>query len=95
MEDTWEAFVKIYKEAKLFKNHGWIHLEKMLMIMPVVPNGPHVFFPSQGLSGVNSFLDHDDDILPYAINTQDDEDAYPVTAAPAAATVSCSHSFND
>jgi hypothetical protein len=49
MEDTWEAFVKIYKEAKLFKNHGWIHLEKMLMVMPVVPNGPHVFFPSQGL----------------------------------------------
>ena len=31
------------------------------MVMPAVLNGAHVFFPSQGLSGVNSF---DDDMFP-------------------------------
>jgi hypothetical protein len=58
-------------------------------------NGAHVFFPLQGLSGVNSFTDHDDNLLPIATNTQDAEDAYPVAAAPAAAMVRCSHSFNN
>jgi hypothetical protein len=95
MEDAWEAFVKIYKEVKPFKNHSWIHLEKMLIVMPAVLNSAHVFFPSQGLSGVNSFPDHDDNTLSFATNTQDDKGAYPVTAAPAAATVRCSHSFNN
>ncbi|KAN0138594.1 hypothetical protein V8E53_003582 [Lactarius tabidus] len=42
---------------------------------------------SVGLSGVNSFTDHDDNLLPIATNTQDAEDAYPVAAAPAAAMV--------
>jgi hypothetical protein len=54
MEQEWSKFVKIYKEAKLFKNHGWVHLEKMTEIMPVALRGLHVFRPSQGVTGMDT-----------------------------------------
>ena len=99
MEDAWEAFIKIYKEAKPFKNHSWIHLEAMSTVMPTTLNGAHVFFPSQGLSGVNSFPNGDEDMLLYAADTQDNADAHLFNAAPAVAIlpvkVSRSHHFYD
>jgi hypothetical protein len=69
MEDVWEDFLKVYKEAKPFKNHGWVHLDKMMMIMPATIKGTHVFRPPQGLSGVNSFPNDYDDVP----NTQEEE----------------------
>jgi hypothetical protein len=54
MEQEWSKFVKIYKEAKPFKNHGWVHLEKMTEIMPVALRGLHVFRPSQGVTGMDT-----------------------------------------
>lgn len=54
MEQEWAKFVKIYKEAKPFKNHGWVHLEKMTDIMPVTLRGTHVYRPSQGITGMDT-----------------------------------------
>ena len=45
MEDAWEAFIKVYREVNLFKNHDWIHLEIMSTVMLIVLNSAHVFFP--------------------------------------------------
>jgi hypothetical protein len=54
MEQEWSKFVKIYKEAKPFENHGWAHLEKMTEIMPVTLRGTYVFRPSQGVTGMDT-----------------------------------------
>jgi hypothetical protein len=96
MEDAWDDFLKIYRDAKPFKNRGWIHLEKMTIIMPATIKGTHVFRPSQGLSGLTSFHNYDEDMPPYSANTQEEEDegASPVIAAPAAIVVRLFHCFN-
>ena len=86
MENVWGDFLKIYREAKPFENHGWIHLEKMIIIMPASLKGYHVFHPLQGLSGIGSLSDDNEDIPPYAANTQEedetanDEGAHPTAA---------------
>ena len=73
MEDAWADFLKTYKEAKPFKNKGWVHLEKMSSIMPATVKGTHVFRPSQGLSGMDAFDDNED--LPiYPIGSQEEEE---------------------
>ncbi|KIJ90288.1 hypothetical protein K443DRAFT_15360 [Laccaria amethystina LaAM-08-1] len=53
MEPEWAKFIKIYKDAKPFKNHGWVHLEKMTEIMPVTLHGTYVYRPSQGITGMD------------------------------------------
>lgn len=54
MEHEWVKFIKVYKDAKPFKNRGWIYLERMSDIMPVTLRGTYVFRPSQGMTGMNS-----------------------------------------
>ena len=86
MEDAWGDFLKIYREAKPFKNHSWIHLEKMTIIMLASLKGYHIFHPLQGLSGIGSLHDNTEDMPPYTANTQeedetaDDKDAHPTAA---------------
>lgn len=53
MEAEWAKFIKVHKEAKPFKNRGWVHLEVMTEIMPATLRGTYVFRPSQGISGMN------------------------------------------
>ncbi len=53
MEPAWAKFVKVYKEARHFKNQGWVHLEKMTEIMPKKLQGMYVYRPSQGVTGMN------------------------------------------
>ncbi|KAF8964770.1 hypothetical protein BDZ97DRAFT_1918729 [Flammula alnicola] len=74
MEDTWSDFLKVHKDAKPFKNKGWVHLEKVSLLMPATVKGKHVFRPSQGLSGMDPFDEDDDDLPPFPANTQVDED---------------------
>ncbi|KAF9476666.1 hypothetical protein BDN70DRAFT_882131 [Pholiota conissans] len=52
MESQWETFLKSHSLARPFKNHGWIHLEKVTMIMPATLRGHHVYLPSQGTVGL-------------------------------------------
>jgi hypothetical protein len=42
----------IPKEAKPFRNRGWVHLESVSVIMPATVRGVNVFCPSQGLTGL-------------------------------------------
>ena len=66
---------------------------------PTTLNGAHIFFPSQGLSGVNLFPNGDEGMLLYAADTWDNEDTHLFNAAPAAAIspmkVGHSHHFKD
>ncbi|KAG6843252.1 hypothetical protein H0H93_001667, partial [Arthromyces matolae] len=34
MEDAWRQFLSVHKDAKPFKNAGWVHREKMAKLMP-------------------------------------------------------------
>jgi len=52
MEPAWADFLKGLKDAKPFKNHGWVHRAIMVLIMPVAVRGTHVFRPSQGITGM-------------------------------------------
>ncbi|KAF8155459.1 hypothetical protein B0H34DRAFT_859849 [Crassisporium funariophilum] len=54
MEPEWEKFVMLHKDAKPFKNQGWIHLKVMTKIMPTTLCGTHVFRPTQGISGLDA-----------------------------------------
>ncbi|KAF9536916.1 hypothetical protein CPC08DRAFT_824753 [Agrocybe pediades] len=54
MEDQWALFLKSHPLAKPFKNHGWVHLEKVREIMPATLRGVNVFVPSQGTTGLMS-----------------------------------------
>ena len=54
MEQEWVKFLKIHKDAKPFKNRGWVHLEKMTEIMPVTLRGTYVYRPSQGVTGMDA-----------------------------------------
>ncbi|KJA17246.1 hypothetical protein HYPSUDRAFT_111945, partial [Hypholoma sublateritium FD-334 SS-4] len=42
IETHWETFLKSHPLAKPFKNHRWIHLEKMTQIMPATLRGTYV-----------------------------------------------------
>ncbi|GLB36664.1 hypothetical protein LshimejAT787_0309510 [Lyophyllum shimeji] len=68
MEDAWNAFIKVYKDAKPFKHKGWVHLEKMTQLMPATVKGTHVFCASQGTSGLDTA---EDDVT---AQQEDDED---------------------
>ncbi|KAF8952273.1 hypothetical protein BDZ97DRAFT_1682107 [Flammula alnicola] len=74
MEDTWSDFLKVHKDAKPFKNKGWVHLKKVSLLMPATVKGKHIFRPSQGLSGMDPFDEDDDELPPFPANTQVDED---------------------
>ncbi|KAF9524882.1 hypothetical protein CPB83DRAFT_909648 [Crepidotus variabilis] len=54
MEPAWALFLKSSKDAKPFKNHGWVHLATMTLIMPATVRGTHVFWPSQGITGMGA-----------------------------------------
>ena len=61
MEPAWADFVKSQPLAKPFKNKGWVHLEKMTELMPATIKGAHVFCPSQGVSGLDTFFEETQD----------------------------------
>ncbi|KDR71951.1 hypothetical protein GALMADRAFT_213445 [Galerina marginata CBS 339.88] len=93
MEDAWRDFLLIHKDAKPFKNKGWVHLEKMTMLMPTTVRGTYVFRPSQGISGMDPFQDDDDSLPPGILETQEEhnveeeeatqhEEAAPVPLIP-------------
>lgn len=93
MEDAWADFIKVHKDAKLFKNKGWVHLEKVTSLMPATVKGTHVFRPSQGMSGMDPFDEDDDDLPPNVLTTQEgstvaDDDIAPPQVV-ASAPVSC------
>lgn len=52
METNWEIFLRSHPLAKPFKNHGWIHLEKMTQIMPATLRGTYVYVASHGTTGL-------------------------------------------
>jgi hypothetical protein len=52
MENHWATFLKSHPLAKPFKNHGWIHLDQITLIMPATLRGTHVYLPSQGTTGL-------------------------------------------
>ncbi|KAN0141121.1 hypothetical protein V8E53_000877 [Lactarius tabidus] len=86
---AWSLFCGIHKEAKPFRNRGWVHLERMSEIMPATVRGMNVFCPSQGLSGLDRGRDHDDtpDASQEGPSTQDTavdelENSVPVPASP-------------
>ncbi|KAF8156769.1 hypothetical protein B0H34DRAFT_675182 [Crassisporium funariophilum] len=54
MEPEWEKFIMLHKDAKPFKNQGWIHLKVMTKIMPTTLRGTHIFCPTQGISGLDA-----------------------------------------
>lgn len=86
MEPEWAKFIKVYKDAKPFKNHGWIHLEKMTEIMPVTLRGKYVFRPSQGITGMSAAptvprspspkwdIEHPDADLPQELSDHDEDE---------------------
>ncbi|KAF8161619.1 hypothetical protein B0H34DRAFT_806797 [Crassisporium funariophilum] len=84
MEGAWADFLKVYKDAKPFKNKGWVYLEKVAKIMPAT-----------GVSGIDSFDDANDGVPPFPISSQvedeealdaDDDGAVTLPAPIAAAT---------
>lgn len=61
MEDEWELFLRKHKDARPFKNHGWIHLDIMTDIMPATLRGAYVYRPTQGIVGMDHGSVHEDD----------------------------------
>jgi hypothetical protein len=51
--DSWDAYVMKHKDAKQFRNTGWIHLAKVSRLMPssAPPRGANVFRPSDASTG--------------------------------------------
>ena len=49
--DSWDAYVAQHKDAKPFRNAGWIHLEKVSCIMPSTTRGINVFRASDASTG--------------------------------------------
>ncbi|KAF8806056.1 hypothetical protein BYT27DRAFT_7224436 [Phlegmacium glaucopus] len=72
MEDAWCNFLLVYKDAKPFKNKGWVHLEKMMSLMPATVKGTHVFCLSQGISGLDPFQDDHNSFPPSTFGSQED-----------------------
>lgn len=62
MEAEWVLFLKSHKDAKPFKNHGWIHLKIMTELMPATLRGAHVYRPSQGITGMDAGVGLEDDV---------------------------------
>lgn len=89
LESAWATFIKIYKDAKPFKNRGWVHLEKMTEIMPVTLRGTYVFRPSQGITGMGTAvqsprspspdwdIENPDAELPLSDHDEDEGEASP------------------
>jgi hypothetical protein len=48
--DSWDAYVVQHKDAKPFHNAGWVHLGKVLHIMPSATHGTNVFQASDALT---------------------------------------------
>ncbi|KAF8064913.1 hypothetical protein FPV67DRAFT_1418784, partial [Lyophyllum atratum] len=42
LESSWAAYIKIHKDAKAFKNHGWRHFDLVSQVMPSLVRGAHV-----------------------------------------------------
>ena len=82
MELAWIDFVKAHIAARPFKSHGWVHLSKMEQLMPETVKGNNVFRPSQGILGMDTYVDLNqsqewDDTLP-----DDDEPSQPSQEGP-------------
>ncbi|KAH9159488.1 hypothetical protein EDB89DRAFT_1864979 [Lactarius sanguifluus] len=41
--DSWEAYVAKHKDAKPFRNVGWVHLQKVSLLLPVTARGINIF----------------------------------------------------
>ncbi|KAH9172301.1 hypothetical protein EDB89DRAFT_1851340 [Lactarius sanguifluus] len=41
--DSWEAYVAKHKDAKPFRNAGWVHLQKVSLLLPVTARGINIF----------------------------------------------------
>ncbi|KAH9039767.1 hypothetical protein EDB85DRAFT_1859343 [Lactarius pseudohatsudake] len=52
--DSWEAYVAKHKDAKPFRNAGWIHLQKVSLLLPVTARGINIFRPSDASTGLDS-----------------------------------------
>ncbi|KAI9428984.1 hypothetical protein BJY52DRAFT_1200712 [Lactarius psammicola] len=52
--DSWEAYVAKHKDAKPFRNVGWIHLHKVSLLLPATTRGTNIFRPSDASTGPNS-----------------------------------------
>ncbi|KAG6874731.1 hypothetical protein C0992_006807 [Termitomyces sp. T32_za158] len=59
LESSWTAYIKIHKDAKPFKNHGWCHLDVMSQLMPSSIRGAHIFRPSDSSVGLVPFTNND------------------------------------
>ena len=57
---AWSSFCDTHKEAKPFRNRGWVHLESVSVIMPVTVRGVNIFCPSQGLTGLDQGYNGED-----------------------------------
>jgi hypothetical protein len=77
---AWESFCGTHKEAKPFRNRGWVHFERVSDIMPATVRGVNVFCPSQGLTGLNQGYNHNLEDTPGASQEE------PVTQLEDAAT---------
>lgn len=49
--DSWDAYVAQHKDAKPFRNAGWIHLATVSRIMPSTTRGTNVFRASDASTG--------------------------------------------
>ena len=51
--DSWEAYVAKHKDARPFRNSGWIHFQKVSHLLPATACGANVFRPSDASTGPN------------------------------------------
>jgi hypothetical protein len=50
--NSWEAYVAKHKDAKPFRNAGWIHFQKVSLLLPATARGTNVFRPSNASTGL-------------------------------------------
>jgi len=43
---SWDDYVKKHPKAKPFRNNGWMHFNKVALIMWSTPAGAHIFHPT-------------------------------------------------
>ena len=75
---SWDDYVKKHPKAKPFRNSGWMHFNKVTLIMPATPAGAHVFHPTARVSTPDDVNDHpsspDPTPPPVSSDPQDGED---------------------
>jgi hypothetical protein len=80
---SWEAYVAKYKDAKPFRNAGWIHLPKVSLLLPATARGTNIFRPSDASTGLGSSrtMTPQDEYVPDAPTAPRDRDSADAEAA--------------